>query len=180
MKNLRQTSKFLSLVLRHQPQTLGLRLDPQGWVEVETLLAQAAAHGQPITRDQLQRVVAENDKQRFALSDDGQRIRANQGHSVEVQLGLPPREPPERLFHGTASRFLDSIRREGLRPGQRQHVHLSSDEATAQRVGQRHGRPVVLIVQSRAMAAEGHEFYLSENGVWLTLAVPVRFLEIPD
>jgi putative RNA 2'-phosphotransferase len=172
-------SKFLSLVLRHEPERIGINLDPEGWVAVEDLLAAAARAGKPISREQLDLVVATNDKKRFAFSPDGARIRASQGHSVEVDLGLPPVVPPERLFHGTATRFLDSIRAEGLRPQSRQHVHLSPDEETAVKVGQRHGKPVVLVVFAGAMHHEGHLFFRSENGVWLTAEVPVRYLEVP-
>lgn len=172
-------SKFLSLVLRHEPERIGIVLDPQGWVAVDDLLAAAARAGKPVSREQLEQVVATNDKKRFAFSPDGARIRASQGHSVEIDLGLPPVIPPERLFHGTATRFLDAIRAEGLRPQSRQHVHLSPDEETAVKVGQRHGKPAVLTVLAGAMHRDGHVFYRSENGVWLTLAVPPGYLEIP-
>ena len=172
-------SKFLSLVLRHEPQRIGITLDDNGWVSVDDLLAAAERAGNPISREQLDRVVAENDKKRFAFSPDGARIRASQGHSVEVDLGLPPVVPPERLFHGTATRFLDAIRAEGLRPQSRQHVHLSPDEETATKVGQRHGKPAILIVLAGAMHRDGHVFYRSDNGVWLTEAVPARYLEFP-
>jgi putative RNA 2'-phosphotransferase len=171
------TSKFLSKVLRHAPESVGLRLDEAGWAEVDALLAAAARAGVALDRSTLERVVRENDKGRFALSDDGRRIRASQGHSVPVELGLEPREPPEVLYHGTAERNLESIRREGLRPGRRTHVHLSADEATALAVGRRHGRPVVLRVAAGRMHRAGHAFYRSDNGVWLTAAVPPDGLE---
>jgi putative RNA 2'-phosphotransferase len=174
-----RTSKFLSKVLRHAPESVGLRLDEAGWVEVEALLAAARGAGVPLDRPTLERVVAGSDKQRFALSDDGSRIRANQGHSVPVELGLRPVEPPEILFHGTADRNLDSIRGAGLRPGSRTHVHLSADEATAVTVGRRHGRPVVLRVHAGRMHADGHAFWRSDNGVWLAAAVPAGYLELP-
>jgi putative RNA 2'-phosphotransferase len=132
-----------------------------------------------LDRATLDRVVGENDKQRFALSADGRRIRASQGHSVAVELGLEPREPPAVLFHGTADRNLDSIRAEGLRPGRRTHVHLSADEATATAVGRRHGRPVVLRVHAGRMHAAGHAFYRSDNGVWLTARVPAADIGFP-
>jgi putative RNA 2'-phosphotransferase len=166
------TSKFLSKVLRHAPGSVGLRLDEAGWAEVEELLAAAARAGVALDRPTLERVVGENDKQRFAFSADGRRIRASQGHSVEVELGLEPREPPETLYHGTAEHNLESIRREGLRPGRRTHVHLSADPDTAVAVGRRHGRPVVLRVAAGRMHRAGHAFYRSDNGVWLTGAVP--------
>lgn len=173
-------SKFLSLVLRHDPGRIAITLDPQGWVEVTELLAAANRHGVALDHATLLRIVADNDKQRFALSDDGTRIRASQGHSVAVDLALQPLAPPAYLYHGTASRFLAAIRQEGLRKRSRQHVHLSADAQTAQAVGQRHGAPIVLTVRAAAMAADGHEFYRSANGVWLTDAVPPRYLDIPD
>ena len=172
-------SKFLSLVLRHEPERIGIALDANGWVAVDDLLAAAARTGKPISREQLDLVVATNDKKRFAFSPDGARIRASQGHSVEVDLGLPPVVPPERLFHGTATRFLETIRAEGLRPQSRQHVHLSPDKETAVKVGQRHGKPVVLVVLAGAMHRDGNVFYRSDNRVWLTEAVPARYLEFP-
>lgn len=170
-------SKFVSKVLRHAPESVGLRLDEAGWVDVDELLAAAAGAGIALDRPTLERVVAENDKQRFALSADGRRIRASQGHSVTVELGLEPRTPPDVLFHGTADRNLDSIRAQGLLPGRRTHVHLSVDEETAVKVGSRHGRPVVLRVLSGEMHRAGHSFFRSENGVWLTAAVPPRHID---
>jgi uncharacterized protein (TIGR02452 family) len=179
-ENLRtKTSKFLSLVLRHSPEQIGIQLDASGWVEVEELLSALTRHGAPISRADLEEVVATNEKKRFAFSEDGLRIRASQGHSVEVALGYIPQSPPERLFHGTATRFLPSIRAEGLIKGERHHVHLSADADTAHKVGQRHGRPATLTVQAHAMKDAGHAFFLSENGVWLTEHVPVKYLEFP-
>lgn len=172
-----RTSKFLSFVLRHKPEAIGLTLDDTGWVEVDELITRANANGEKLTRELIERVVAENDKKRFTLSEDGKRIRAAQGHSVYVELGLSPKEPPEILYHGTATRFLDSIRAKGLIAGSRQHVHLSRDEATATKVGQRHGKPVVLRITAGEMLRAGNKFYLSENGVWLTESVPVEFIE---
>ncbi|MBX9623218.1 MAG: RNA 2'-phosphotransferase [Gemmataceae bacterium] len=179
MADLVRVSKFLSLVLRHKPEQIGLSLDPNGWADVDELIRLATAAGRRLDRPLLDRIVAENDKKRFAFSDDGRRIRASQGHSVEVDLALSPVTPPELLYHGTATRFLDSIRATGLRPGSRQHVHLSADEATATTVGRRHGVPVVLVVKADEMAAAGHSFYRSANGVWLTERVPAEFLTIP-
>ena len=147
---------------------------------MDELLDACRRHGKPISRWQLEEVVATNDKKRFSFSADGLRIRANQGHSVEVDLKLEPREPPELLFHGTVARFLDSIRRQGLARGSRQHVHLSPDEETARRVGQRRGRPAILVVEAGRMHRDGHPFYLSENGVWLTDAVPPEYLRLHD
>jgi len=175
-RELISTSKFLSLVLRHHPETIGISLDEQGWVEIDDLLAAANRSGRKLTRPLLDRVVGENDKQRFAISSDGTRIRANQGHSVEDDLGLHPAQPPELLYHGTVARFMDSIRASGLERGSRQYVHLSPDVETAQRVGQRCGRPMILIVESGRMWQDGHTFYQAENGVWLTDAVPPEYL----
>src|SRR5262249_10235852 len=141
-------SKFLSLVLRHDPGKIGITLDPQGWVGVDDLLEALRRADMRVSRELLAEVVATNEKKRFAFSEDGTNIRASQGHSVEVELGLPPTQPPEVLFHGTASRFVESIRDKGLIPGSRQQVHLSLDEATAVNVGQRHGKPVVLRVKA--------------------------------
>ncbi len=170
-----RTSKFLSLVLRHEPEKIGLALDPQGWVAIDELLAKAAGH-LPLTAELLHEVVRTSDKQRFAISGDGTRIRANQGHSVPVELGLAAQVPPEQLYHGTATRFLDSIRRQGLLRGERHHVHLSADTDTAVKVGVRHGQPVVLVVQAGDMHRAGHAFFRSDNGVWLVEHVPPSFL----
>lgn len=173
-------SKFLSLVLRHKPETIGLTPDANGWVEVDELIEKARQHRRALTRPLLEEVVATNDKKRFAFSEDGTKIRANQGHSVTVDLQLKPQTPPEFLFHGTATRFVASIREQGLMPQSRQHVHLSVDEETAVKVGQRHGKPVILRVLSGAMHRNGSEFFVSENGVWLSAGIPPDFLEIPE
>jgi putative RNA 2'-phosphotransferase len=175
-----RTSKFLSLVLRHKPEEIGLTLDGQGWADVEDLIDRANRRGVALTRELVERVVATNDKKRFALSADGARIRANQGHSVEVDLGLGPRQPPEVLFHGTATRFLPGIARKGLLPGSRQYVHLSPDEPTAVTVGRRHGKPVVLRVRCGEMYRAGCAFFCAANGVWLTERVPLAFLDFPQ
>jgi putative RNA 2'-phosphotransferase len=171
-----RASKRLSYVLRHRPDSVGLTLDEAGWVDVDALLAALAAHGLPLTRTELEHVVATNDKRRFALDEDGTRIRASQGHSVAVELGYEPAAPPAELFHGTVERFLAAILTEGLRPGNRHAVHLSPDVDTARTVGARRGRPVVLRVDAAAMAADGFEFARSANGVWLVPAVPPRYL----
>ncbi|MEU6791433.1 RNA 2'-phosphotransferase [Nonomuraea wenchangensis] len=173
-RRLVRVSKYLARHLRHDPGRIGLTLDPAGWVPVEELLSAAAAHGFPITPAELARVVETNDKRRYVIEDG--RIRASQGHSVPVDLGLPPAEPPEVLYHGTVGRFLSAIRREGLRPMGRHHVHLSPDRDTAVRVGARRGAPVVLVVRAGAMHADGHVFHLSANGVWLTGHVPPAYL----
>lgn len=172
--DLKKISKRLSYVLRHQPDSIGITLTPDGWVPVETLLAALRAHGKGISRDELDAVVAGNDKQRFTI--DGDRIRANQGHSVPVELGLDPVTPPPLLYHGTARRNVDSIMAGGVHRGSRHHVHLSGDAGTAHAVGSRHGAPVILVVDAAAMAAAGHAFYRSANGVWLTDEIPATYL----
>lgn len=169
-------SKFLSMVLRHDPAAIGLSLDEQGWTSIDRLLACAAAAGKPIDRAMLDQIVAQNDKKRFSISADGLRIRAAQGHSVAVDLGLAAREPPAQLFHGTATHFLKAILAQGLRPQSRQQVHLSADADTARNVGQRHGKPVVLCIDTQGMRREGHTFFQADNGVWLTDHVPAEFL----
>jgi len=172
------TSKFLSLVLRHKPETIGLQLDPGGWADVDELLRKCgrARRGRNITRADLEEVVATNNKKRFAFSEDGRKIRASQGHSLPVDLGYEPIEPPVHLWHGTARRFLGSIFEKGLLKMNRQHVHLSADFHTAYTVGQRHGKPVVFRVHALDMYNDGHSFFLSANEVWLTDRVPVRYL----
>ena len=169
-------SKFLSLVLRHEPQRIGIELDAAGWVAVSELLRACRAHGQPLSPEELRQVVFGNDKQRFSFSEDGQKIRANQGHSVPVELGYGAAVPPRILYHGTVEKFLASIRAEGLKKGARHHVHLSPDERTAARVGSRRGRPLILKVESGRMHEDGYEFFLSANGVWLTEHVPPQYL----
>jgi putative RNA 2'-phosphotransferase len=173
-----KVSKYLSKHLRHQPERIGLTLDPAGWVEIDTLITAAAEHGFRLTREELDHVVATNDKRRFAI--EGTRIRASQGHSIDVDLGLPPATPPSYLYHGTVAGALDSIRETGLRPMSRHAVHLSADRETATRVGARRGRPVVLAVDAGAMHRDGHVFHVSANGVWLTDAVPPCYLRFPD
>lgn len=170
-------SKLLSYVLRHRPESVGVTLDAQGWVAIDVLVEALAQAGRPIDRETLLDVVRTSDKQRFAI--EGDRIRANQGHSVGVDLGLVPVEPPPVVFHGTVERFLDAIRREGLVRGSRTHVHLSADLETAERVGARRGRPVVLRVDAAGMRREGYVFFRSENRVWLVEHVPPRFLGFP-
>ncbi|MGK5061836.1 RNA 2'-phosphotransferase [Janthinobacterium sp. LB3P112] len=178
--NLVHTSKFLSLILRHAPEKIGLALDTNGWADIAQLLALAAQHGRRLSREQLDDVVARDSKTRYAISDDGLRIRANQGHSLAaVDIALPPAIPPAVLYHGTASRFVEAIRAAGLLPGSRNHVHLSSKHETAVAVGARHGKPVVLTVAAAAMQAQGHVFYVSDNGVWLADAVPQAFIGFP-
>lgn len=171
-------SKYLAKHLRHAPERIGITLDAQGWVPVDALMKAAAQHGFRFSRAELEQVVAGNDKQRYAI--EGDRIRANQGHSVRVELDLAPAVPPDRLFHGTVGRQLAAIRAEGLRPMSRHAVHLSPDRETATRVGARRGRPVVLTVDAAAMHRAGHVFHVSANGVWLTDRVPAAYLRFPD
>lgn len=169
-------SKFLSLVLRHEPERLGLTLDPAGWVSVDELLAAISRQKTPVTRERLEQIVATSEKKRFAFDETRTKIRASQGHSVEVELGYEPQIPPEILFHGTVEKFLPSIRAQGLIKGERHHVHLSADETTATKVGERRGQPEILTIKSGDMHRAGHIFYRSANGVWLTDKVPSAFI----
>jgi putative RNA 2'-phosphotransferase len=175
-KSRTSTSKFLSYALRHEPAAVGITLDAAGWVAIDALLDACARHGRPLSRADLEEIVITSAKQRFAISEDGGRIRANQGHSTAVDLGYAPAEPPAVLFHGTAAQRLPSIRDQGLRRMERHHVHLSPDEATARAVGSRHGPPVVLHIDAQAMRRAGHLFFVTPNGVWLTDAVPSTFI----
>lgn len=170
-KERNKKSKFLSLVLRHKPEEIGLVLDGEGWAVTDELLAKA-----DISLEELKEIVTTNEKQRFAFSNDQSKIRASQGHSVSVDLALQPALPPEILYHGTADRNIPSILEKGLVKGSRNHVHLSANIETAITVGRRYGKPVVLEIRARQMAAEGHEFFISENGVWLTDSVPAGFI----
>lgn len=176
-KRLVTISKYLSKYLRHEPERLGLILMPGGWVRVDDLLAASAAR-LPITRRELEDVVARNNKQRFSFDPTGTLIRANQGHSVPIDLQLKPSDPPPVLYHGTAERFLESIMRSGLKKMSRHHVHLSADVETARKVGARHGNPVVLAVHAGSINGDGYLFYRSENGVWLVDNVPATYLSI--
>lgn len=175
--NTSKVSKFLSFVLRHKPEACGLTLDSGGWVSVEKLLQGMDQAGYSISVDELLQIVAESDKGRFTLASDGSCIRAAQGHSVVVDLELAPVMPPYELFHGTATTNVEAIVEQGLKPGRRQHVHLSVDQETALRVGQRHGTPVVLRIDAAQMHAAGHCFWRSDNGVWLTDAVPPAYIQ---
>jgi putative RNA 2'-phosphotransferase len=169
-------SKFLSLVLRHKPETVGLSLDTQGWASIDELVLRSNDAGVRFSREDVLHVIETSDKKRFSLSDDGALIRAAQGHSVAVDLGLQPQVPPSSLYHGTATRFLSAILSYGLKPRARQQVHLSTNQATALLVGQRHGKPTVLIVDALEMHRRGFLFFLADNGVWLTDQVPPEFL----
>lgn len=177
MGKLDQLSIFISCVLRHRPQEAGIRLDEHGWADVTELLAGINATGRAIDREVLEEIVRTDKKQRYSFSEDGTRIRANQGHSVPVDVELAEQEPPEYLYHGTADRFLESIREQGLLPMSRLYVHLLADAETAFTVGRRHGRPVVLQVHSGDMYRDGVSFYQSQNGVWLTKKVDAGYFE---
>lgn len=179
-KQLDETSKFMSYVLRHEPQAIGISLSTEGWVEIDFLIERALISGNFLSRDFISEIVSSSDKQRFSISGDGRYIRAVQGHTVsDVDIQHIKKEPPEFLYHGTATRFLDSIRQFGLIAGSRHHVHLSQDISTAIIVGQRHGKPAVLKVEALKMHQEGYKFYQADNGVWLTNSVPTDKL-IPD
>jgi len=178
--SVKRDSKLLSLILRHAPEKAGLILDDGGWVDIDRLLSGLKDMKRSMTRERLQEVVETNDKKRFTISDDGMRIRAAQGHSVKIKHDFVAVTPPEILYHGTALRFLESIKAQGLKSMSRQHVHLSADTQTARQVGQRHGKPVIIMIQSQIMAADGHSFYQSDNGVWLTDNVPVKYLNFKD
>lgn len=179
-KQLKHISKFLSLVLRHQPQEIGLTLDHEGWADVAGLIEKTNKKGIKLDFATLQIIVDTNDKKRYSFNEDKTRIRANQGHSIEIDLNLAAQVPPTVLFHGTADRFIDAIRQDGLQKMNRHHVHLTAHEATARNVGGRHGKPVVLIVNALIMHEQSHVFYLSDNGVWLTDHVPTAFIEFSN
>lgn len=177
-KRLVKLSKYLSKHLRHRPEAIGLTLEPGGWVQVDALLEACNRCNFRITRKELEEVVASNNKQRFSFDPTGTRIRANQGHSVGVDLQLEPVEPPAVLYHGTGSQNVESIQREGMHRMSRHHVHLSEDMLTALSVGARHGKPVVFEVDAAAMHQAGHQFYMSTNGVWLVDQVPPDYLRL--
>ncbi len=173
--SLRETSKFISLILRHKPETIGITLDEHGWADVDKLIA-GIAKTRPFDRAMLEQIVAEDEKQRYSFNGDKTLIRANQGHSIPVDVELQKAVPPESLFHGTGEKYVSSIEKQGLLPKSRLYVHLSSDYETAVKVGTRHGKAVVYRIASGQMAKDGYDFYLSANGVWLTKEVPVRYL----
>jgi putative RNA 2'-phosphotransferase len=173
-------SKFLSLVLRHQPQYIGIELDAQGWTDAHTLIGKAQKKGIALNMDVLKHVVETNAKRRYSFNEEGTKIRANQGHSVEVDLAYKPQVPPAVLYHGTGSQSVNSILTSGLSKMKRHHVHLSSELQTALTVGQRHGKPVVLRIASLEMSKQGYEFFISANGVWLTDHVPAKYITLND
>jgi len=175
-KELARTSKFLSLILRHKPEVIGLSLQEGGWANVDELIEKINMHGTALDRTLLQEIVDTNDKKRFAFNDDGTMIRASQGHSVEVDLQLPVAVAPDVLYHGTATHTVGTVLAEGLKRRRRHHVHLTADPKTAVAVGGRHGKPVLLQIDAKAMQEAGHVFYLSANGVWLADEVPATFI----
>lgn len=179
-KNEINISKFLSLVLRHQPETIGIQLDQNGWTDINELIEKANNYGIKFDRETLNHIVATNSKKRFAFNDTLDKIRASQGHSVEIELGYTNQKPPEILFHGTAEKFVQSILDRGLEKRNRQHVHLSSDLETAIKVGQRHGKPFIFNVLAEQMYNDNFQFYISDNGVWLTDNVPTKYLKRND
>ena len=178
-KTAKSVSKFLSLVLRHSPETIELELDENGWADVDELIEKCNKNGSQneMTAELLDYVVANNDKKRFAFNEDKTKIRASQGHSISVELNLNEAEPLEFLYHGTVDKFLENIKKEGLQKMSRQHVHLSKDRETAIKVGSRRGAAQILIVRSGEMFRDGFKFYLSENNVWLTDEVPAKYIE---
>lgn len=176
-----KTSKFLSLILRHKPEVIGISLDKNGWADVSGLIEGVNRNGKYfLDMSTLEEIVRTDEKQRYSFSQDKKKIRANQGHSVRVDVELKETRPPETLWHGTGEKYTDSINAEGLKPKSRLYVHLSADVETARKVGKRHGRPVVYKINSGEMYRQGYIFYLSENGVWLTGNVPSGFLEMSD
>lgn len=179
-KQLTRISKFLSLVLRHQPEIISIQLDQNGWTDVNELIEKANNHGIKLDRETLNHIVATNSKKRFAFNDTFDKIRANQGHSVDIELGYTNQKPPEVLFHGTAEKFAQSILETGIEKRSRQHVHLSSDLETAMKVGQRHGKPFVFKVLAEQMYNDNFQFFISDNGVWLTDYVPTKYLKHND
>lgn len=175
-KQIKSISKFLSFILRHQPDIIGLHLDEEGWADVNELIAKSATSHTIMTRELLETVVSTNDKKRFAYNEDKSKIRASQGHSVEIELNLESKEPPEHLYHGTVDKFIEAIKATGLQKMNRNHVHLSAIKETAINVGSRRGKPIVLLINAGKMHEEGFQFYLSANGVWLTEHVPEHFI----
>lgn len=176
-KDTKNISKFLSLVLRHAPETIALELDKNGWANVDELISKCNQFGKELDFELLEEVVATNDKKRFAFNDDLSKIRANQGHSIEVELNLNESQPTDFLYHGTVEKFISIIKVEGLQKMSRQYVHLSIDTETAIKVGSRRGKPIVLRIDAPKMVEYGYKFYLSENNVWLTDNVPVEYIE---
>lgn len=176
MKAQKEYSKFLSLILRHQPEIINIQLTYDGWADIDELIEKSKTKNIFLSHELIKEISDKSDKQRFKISDDRKRIRANQGHSIKVDVGLKKQNPPEILFHGTATRFIESIKEHGLVPGSRQFVHLSKDEETAIKVGARHGKAIVLTIESGKMHHNGFEFFLSENNVWLAKKIPREYI----
>jgi len=178
-KQLYQLSKYLSFVLRHRPDDVAIQLSADGWANVEELIAKVNAKGKDLNMEDLCQIVALDEKQRYAFNHDKTRIRANQGHSIDIDLNLQPLIPPQYLYHGTAEKNVESIQKLGLQKRQRHHVHLSENEKTAKQVGARYGKPVILLISAKLMQEAGHVFYRSDNNVWLTDEVPPQFIQFP-
>ena len=172
----RNTSKFISLILRHKPEVIGITLDEHGWADVDELI-RGVSKTHDLDREILERIVAEDEKQRYSFSDDKRLIRANQGHSIPVDVELKEVTPPKILYHGTGIKYKEAIDAQGLIAKSRLYVHLSGDTETAKKVGQRHGKPIIYKVNAGAMHEDGCKFFLSVNGVWLTKEVPVQYLQ---
>lgn len=174
----KRIGKYISLILRHSPETIGIKLDANGWANTKELIEKCAKKGKRFSMDELEEIVATNEKKRYSFNDDKSMIRANQGHSIKIDLELTAVEPPEFLYHGTADRFYSSIQAEGIKKMSRQHVHLSKDKKTATTVGSRHGKPLILTILAGKMYADGVEFFISENGVWLTDYVDPKYISM--
>lgn len=178
MSNDTELGKYIALILRHKPETIEASLDEHGWMEVDTLINGINSHSNHhIDMERLERIVKEDNKGRYSFGEDKLLIRANQGHSVSVDVEMPEMTPPDILYHGTGEKFVASIDEQGLIPKSRLYVHLSKDIETASKVGSRHGHPVIYEVMSGKMAADGYKFYLSANGVWQTKSVPTQYLK---
>ncbi|MBR5288771.1 MAG: RNA 2'-phosphotransferase [Clostridia bacterium] len=173
------TSRFISLILRHKPDVIGIALDEHGWANVDELI-EGVARTHPLDMAMLEEIVATDEKQRYSFNEEKTLIRANQGHSVPVDVELEQRQPPQYLYHGTGEKYVASINAQGLIPKARLYVHLSADTATALNVGSRHGKPVIYRISAQQMAQDGYVFYRSANGVWLTKEVPARYLQRSD
>lgn len=177
-KLLVKKSKFLAMVLRHAPELIELKLDENGWADIRELVSKANSYGMSLKKSDIEIIVAENDKKRFTISDNGDKIRAAQGHSIDIEVAYDKTKPPDFLFHGTATKSLDNIMRDGLKSMDRNHVHLSVDVETAFNVGSRHGKPIILKIDAETAYHDGVNFYLSDNGVWLTEFIDVKYITI--
>ena len=180
-KRMKNTSKFISMILRHRPEVIGITLDEHGWADVQELISGVnSSDGHTLNMELLEEIVRTDEKQRYSFNEDHTLIRANQGHSIPVDVELEEKIPPEQLFHGTGEKYVSSIDKQGLIPKSRLYVHISSDIETARKVGSRHGRPVVYRIDCRKMTEDGFRFFHSVNGVWLTKSVPPEYLRIID